>query len=140
MSTLDKIKKPIAFEMKTFDEKFKGYLSSKVPLVDRVMRYMVKRKGKQLRPILVFFSSILTVFLSFLTYLVSSLFLLILSSPLFLVFVVYFSSHRIVFFSLISLFHLKLSFLFLHFLLSMVLLLPVVSLLYELLYHVCVSF
>ena len=57
MATLDKIKQPITAEMKAFDEKFKGYLSSNVPLVDRVMRYMVKRKGKQLRPILVFLSA-----------------------------------------------------------------------------------
>ena len=40
--------------MKKFDVQFKAHLKSNTPLVDRVMNYMVKRKGKQLvdpRPI-----------------------------------------------------------------------------------------
>jgi octaprenyl-diphosphate synthase len=53
MSTLDTIKQPISAEMKEFEQVFKKHMSSKAPLVDQVMRYMVKRKGKQLRPILV---------------------------------------------------------------------------------------
>lgn len=57
MSTLQNIKKPIIGEMKEFEGRFKGHLSSNVPLVDRVMRYMVKRKGKQIRPILVFLTA-----------------------------------------------------------------------------------
>src|SRR5210317_1728559 len=57
MGTLDTIKRPIKQEMSTFDDRFRAHLSSNVPLVDRVMRYMVKRKGKQLRPILVFLSA-----------------------------------------------------------------------------------
>ena len=43
--------------MQEFDVRFRGHLSSNVPLVDRVMGYMVKRKGKQLRPILVFLTA-----------------------------------------------------------------------------------
>ena len=54
MSKLNTIKAPIASEMKEFDIRFRSHLRSKTPLVDRVMNYMVKRKGKQLRPILVF--------------------------------------------------------------------------------------
>ena len=57
MGTLDTIKQPIKQEMSTFNDRFRAHLSSNVPLVDRVMRYMVKRKGKQLRPILVFLSA-----------------------------------------------------------------------------------
>ena len=57
METLDTIKQPIKQEMSTFNDRFRTHLSSNVPLVDRVMRYMVKRKGKQLRPILVFLSA-----------------------------------------------------------------------------------
>ena len=53
MSKLNSIKAPIAEEMKEFDVRFKAHLKSNTPLVDRVMNYMVKRKGKQLRPILV---------------------------------------------------------------------------------------
>ena len=57
MGTLDTIKQPIKQEMSTFNDRFRTHLISNVPLVDRVMRYMVKRKGKQLRPILVFLSA-----------------------------------------------------------------------------------
>ena len=51
MAKLADIKAPISEEMQRFEPKFKMHLSSKVPLVDRVMGYMVKRKGKQMRPI-----------------------------------------------------------------------------------------
>jgi hypothetical protein len=54
MAKLADIKAPIREEMQRFEPKFKAYLSSNVPLVDRVMGFMVKRKGKQMRPILVF--------------------------------------------------------------------------------------
>ena len=57
MSKLNAIKAPIASEMKEFDVRFKSHLRSKTPLVDRVMNYMVKRKGKQLRPIIVFLTA-----------------------------------------------------------------------------------
>ena len=57
MAKLADIKAPIREEMQRFEPKFKMHLSSKVPLVDRVMGYMVKRKGKQMRPILVFLSA-----------------------------------------------------------------------------------
>ena len=57
MGKLADIKAPIREEMQRVEPKFKMHLSSKVPLVDRVMGYMVKRKGKQMRPILVFLSA-----------------------------------------------------------------------------------
>ncbi|MEY2963892.1 MAG: hypothetical protein RL754_1153 [Bacteroidota bacterium] len=57
MSSLDQIKAPIASEMKAFEPKFRAHLSSKVALVDQVMRFVIKRKGKQLRPILVFLTA-----------------------------------------------------------------------------------
>ena len=57
MSSLNKIKSPVQAEMKEFEGKFRSHISSKVPLVDQVMRYMVKRKGKQMRPILVFLTA-----------------------------------------------------------------------------------
>lgn len=44
-------------ELKTFEKKFKEALNSDVPLLDRVTRYMVKRKGKQLRPMFVFLAA-----------------------------------------------------------------------------------
>ena len=43
----------IESELKIFEGKFKEAVASNTPLLDRVMRYMVKRKGKQLRPMFV---------------------------------------------------------------------------------------
>lgn len=57
MAVLEEIKEPITKEMKAFEPKFKSFLSSRVPLVDHVMRYLVRRKGKQIRPILVFLTA-----------------------------------------------------------------------------------
>lgn len=47
----------IEHELKTFEIKFKEAVSSQVPMLDRIMRYIVKRKGKQLRPMFVFLSA-----------------------------------------------------------------------------------
>src|SRR3954471_13080397 len=44
-------------ELKTFEVKFKSAVSSQAPMLDRIMRYVVKRKGKQLRPMFVFLSA-----------------------------------------------------------------------------------
>lgn len=47
----------IETELKTFEGKFKEAVTSNTPLLDRVMRYVVKRKGKQLRPMFVFLAA-----------------------------------------------------------------------------------
>src|SRR5215470_18663991 len=47
----------IESELKTFETKFKDAISSNAPMLDRIMRYIVKRKGKQLRPMFVFLSA-----------------------------------------------------------------------------------
>jgi octaprenyl-diphosphate synthase len=47
----------IDHELKIFETKFKDAASSHVPMLDRIMRYIVKRKGKQLRPMFVFLSA-----------------------------------------------------------------------------------
>lgn len=44
-------------ELKIFEVKFKEAVRSHVPMLDRIMRYVVKRKGKQLRPMFVFLSA-----------------------------------------------------------------------------------
>src|SRR5687768_3078362 len=44
-------------ELKTFETRFKDAVRSKTPMLDRIMRYVVKRKGKQLRPMFVFLSA-----------------------------------------------------------------------------------
>jgi octaprenyl-diphosphate synthase len=57
MLKLDTIKKPIEKEIDAFEEKFKVSMQSSVPLLDRITHYIVKRKGKQMRPMFVFFSA-----------------------------------------------------------------------------------
>jgi octaprenyl-diphosphate synthase len=57
MSKLDEIKKPIEKELDQFEDKFKSSMKSSVPLLDRITHYIVKRKGKQIRPMFVFFSA-----------------------------------------------------------------------------------
>ncbi len=52
--TLKGIKEPIAGELKEFDLRFKEAMKSRVPLLDKVTGYIVKRKGKQMRPMFVF--------------------------------------------------------------------------------------
>lgn len=47
----------IESELKIFEGKFKDATRSHVPMLDRIMRYVVKRKGKQLRPMFVFLSA-----------------------------------------------------------------------------------
>ncbi len=57
MLKLDEIKKPIEKELDDFEGKFKSSMKSSVPLLDRITHYIVKRKGKQIRPMFVFFSA-----------------------------------------------------------------------------------
>ena len=56
-ATLKDIKAPIRKEMDSFEKQFYQALKSKVPLLDRIMTYIVKRKGKQVRPVFVFLSA-----------------------------------------------------------------------------------
>jgi octaprenyl-diphosphate synthase len=57
MLSIDEIKKPIAAEIDAFEEKFTASMKSSVPLLDRITHYIVKRKGKQIRPMFVFLSA-----------------------------------------------------------------------------------
>lgn len=56
-SKLKQIKVPIAEEMKEFEKKFRSSMKSNVLLLDQITGYIVKRKGKQMRPMFVFLSS-----------------------------------------------------------------------------------
>jgi len=47
----------ITEELKIFESRFKDAVKSQAPLLDRIMRYIVKRKGKQLRPMFVLLSA-----------------------------------------------------------------------------------
>ncbi|MBP7511030.1 MAG: polyprenyl synthetase family protein [Bacteroidia bacterium] len=55
--SLQEIKAPINKELEVFEKKFRLSMKSKVPLLDTIMTYIVKRKGKQLRPMFVLLTS-----------------------------------------------------------------------------------
>ena len=57
MFKIKDIKKPIEKEMSLFEDKFKSSLKTSVPLLDKIMHYIIKRKGKQMRPMFVFLSA-----------------------------------------------------------------------------------
>jgi len=54
---LDEIRKPIEGELKIFEEKFRASMKTKTALLDAVMQYIVKQKGKKVRPMFVFLSA-----------------------------------------------------------------------------------
>lgn len=54
---VDQIKAPITTHMDEFEIKFKQSMKSSVPLLDKITNYIVKRKGKQIRPMFVFLSA-----------------------------------------------------------------------------------
>lgn len=54
---MDEIKHLISKELQDFESKFSDAVKSHVPLLDRIMHYIVKRKGKQIRPMFVLLSA-----------------------------------------------------------------------------------
>ncbi len=55
--SLSEIQKPIKRELIEFEKHFKSSVKTNVALLDKIMYYIVKRKGKQIRPMLVFLSA-----------------------------------------------------------------------------------
>jgi octaprenyl-diphosphate synthase len=54
LKTVEQIKQPIQKEMEFFELKFKASMISNVSLLNRITHYIVRRKGKQMRPMFVF--------------------------------------------------------------------------------------
>jgi octaprenyl-diphosphate synthase len=54
---LQDIKAPIASELEAFEKHFRDSVRSRVALLDKIMHYIVHRKGKQMRPIFVLLSA-----------------------------------------------------------------------------------
>jgi octaprenyl-diphosphate synthase len=54
---LDSIRKPIDEELKNFEKFFTSYLSSNIPFLQLIINYLLRGKGKQLRPMFVFLSA-----------------------------------------------------------------------------------
>ena len=57
MSRLDNIKKPVLQELDEFEDFFRETTRSDVPLLNLVLNYLLRSKGKQLRPLFVFLSA-----------------------------------------------------------------------------------
>ena len=53
MIEIKKIKEPIKEEMEVFEKKFKTSMMSEISLLNRITFFIVKRKGKQIRPMFV---------------------------------------------------------------------------------------
>lgn len=49
--------KPIYSEMAEFEVRFRQSMKSKVPLLDKITHYIIRRKGKQMRPMFIFLSA-----------------------------------------------------------------------------------
>ncbi len=54
---IQEIQAPIKYEMGNFEKKFREFMKSRVLLLDKIMGFIVKRKGKQLRPMFVFLTA-----------------------------------------------------------------------------------
>lgn len=57
MALLDKIKQPINEDLKKFEITFQNIVKSKIPLLDIITNFILRKKGKQMRPLLVFLSA-----------------------------------------------------------------------------------
>jgi octaprenyl-diphosphate synthase len=55
--SLSSIQAPIDAEIKLFHKRFKEAMKSNIPLLDTVTNFIVKRKGKQMRPMFIFLSA-----------------------------------------------------------------------------------
>lgn len=55
--TIDAIQAPIEEEMKSFEKKFRKSMKTHVMLLDQIMKYIIHRKGKQIRPMFVFLTA-----------------------------------------------------------------------------------
>ena len=57
MANLASIRQPVDREMREFQRHFKEAMRTSVPLLDHITRYIVRSKGKQMRPLLVYLSA-----------------------------------------------------------------------------------
>ncbi len=57
MNSSQHIQQLVKQELTEFEEKFRASVKSRVSLLDRIMQYIIKRKGKQVRPMFVFLSA-----------------------------------------------------------------------------------
>ncbi len=133
MAILDDIKVPIKDEMTSFEALFKASMKSNVPLLNLITSYLLRRKGKQMRPMFVFLSAKLNGNITPATYTASSLIELLHTATLLHDDVVDESYERRGFFSINALWKSKIAVLMGDYLLSKGLLLAVDNKAYDLL-------
>jgi len=54
---MERVNKVIGQELALFEKKFSDSVKSTNPLLDRIMRFIIRRKGKQMRPMFIFLSA-----------------------------------------------------------------------------------
>jgi len=118
MASLNEIKAPVEHHITEFEKKFRDSMRSSVPLLDRITAYLVKRKGKQIRPLFVFLTAEVSGGINETTYRAASLIELLHTATLIHDDVVDDSNERRGFFSLNALWKNKISVLIGDFLLS----------------------
>ena len=57
MMSVKEIMAPVSDEMQDFEARFRKSMESQVPLLDKVTHYVVRRKGKQMRPLFIFLTA-----------------------------------------------------------------------------------
>ena len=57
MMSVKEIMAPVSDEMQDFEARFSKSMESQVPLLDKVTHYVVRRKGKQMRPLFIFLTA-----------------------------------------------------------------------------------
>ena len=57
MGSLDIIRKPIEKELDEFEDYFKNTIQSDIPLLSLIIQYILRKKGKQMRPMFVFLAA-----------------------------------------------------------------------------------
>ena len=72
MPALTRIKKPVETEMAQFEAYFSKTMRSKIPLLNIILNYILRRKGKQMRPLLVFLTAKLNGTISESTYIAAT--------------------------------------------------------------------
>lgn len=57
MMSVKEIMTPVSIEMSEFEVRFRTSMKSKVPLLDKITHYIIRRKGKQMRPLFIFLTA-----------------------------------------------------------------------------------
>lgn len=57
MMSVNEIMAPVSEEMREFEVRFRKNMESNVPLLDKVTHYVIRRKGKQMRPLFIFLTA-----------------------------------------------------------------------------------